>query len=200
MLSMRTYPSRPKNRALCVSGPELQLVEGQKTKWFPNTQAGRRSAEAFMEMCQEQAGEKKQWTDRNDTPLFGSPDEPGSFCHKFIEYETSRTLPSIGDLSMVEVKEKACALRQIGEFDHAGVKLRDVKIGDVQRGVIMSDIVQKIAALGAKATVKRKWTYFKQLFDYAVACDQIKQNPCAFKMAKCHFTVTRSLTLSGSTI
>ena len=187
MLSMRTYPSRPKNRALCVSGPELQLVEGQKTKWFPNTQAGQREAMAFMEICYEQAAEKKQWTDHNDTPVFGSPDEPGSFCDKFIEYETSRTLPSIGDLSMVEVREKACALRQIGEFKYEGVKLRDVKIGDVQRGVIMSDIVQKIAALGAKATVKRKWTYFKQLFDYAVACDQIKQNPCAFKNGKMPF-------------
>lgn len=41
--------------------------------------------------------------------------------------------------------------------------------------------------MGAKATVKRKWTYFKQLFDYAVACDQIKQNPCAFKNGKMPF-------------
>ena len=178
MLSMRTYPSRPKNRALCVSGPELQLVEGQKTKWFANTQAGQREAMAYMEVCYEQAAEKKQWTDRNDTPLFGSPDEPGTFCHAFIEDETNRA--RTGYLALDEVDAKACALRQLGSLNYAGQKLRDVKIGDVTRGKVREDIVNQVRRMGSRSTVKRKWLYLKQLFAYAVEIERLNANPCLF--------------------
>ena len=95
MLSMRTYPSRSKNRALCVSGPELQLVEGQKTKWFPNTQAGQREAMAFMEICYEQAAEKKQWTDHHQhlNMPFVFLEFPYNFCSFFSNGCASWWLP-----------------------------------------------------------------------------------------------------------
>ncbi len=174
-----------KGKCFVVTGDEVQAVTGKPKRRFSYATQPKRVVEeralAWADECRIQARERSSWTARDDAPLFGTPEQVGTLCYNFIEYEYSRTLPSIGRLSRQEVGAKAVALRQIANLKLDGKLMRDTRIDQIPRSLVIRDLVPAVAKMGARSTVRKKLLYAKQALAYAIECDLIEKNPCDIK-------------------
>jgi len=150
---------------------------GGGEKWFAKNADGRRRAKEYLAHVQAEHDQRGAFTNPTMTPTVSQ------LAEEFLREELRRVRR--GEQGMDHYDSKVVMLtKEFPGFTFEHRRLGDVRCGEISGGAFMRELMPQFLDGQAQATAKRKLGIVKQMFQWAVETDVLRNNPAAVRLKK----------------
>ena len=144
---------------------------------FAKTPAGKKEAQAYLNLVQVEYDRRGVFTNPNQTPTFEQA------VGEYLRFEEARARR--GELTIAHVNNKRVALQDIGALKYEGKVLNGVRLGDLRPGAIKRELLPALFECSAYATAQKKAVILKHMMAWAVETAEIlPTNPAMVSLPK----------------